>query len=72
MQKNAPTGNGREILDRRLARMDANIDANDYFLREASRNTIRARTSIACTAPLLWINSADDLSTRRSWDLQQM
>jgi len=44
----------------RWRRMDANIDANDLlFYVNASRITIEPHLD-RITAPVLWINSADD------------
>jgi homoserine O-acetyltransferase len=62
MQKNAPTRElAEKYVDAALARMDANIDANDLlFYVNASRNYDPSPHLDRITAPVLWINSADD------------
>jgi homoserine O-acetyltransferase len=62
MQKEAPTRSAAEqFVDRYLARTLASIDANDmiYYLN-ASRNYNPEPKLQSITAPVLWINSADD------------
>ena len=62
MQKNAPTRElAEKYADTVLARMDANTDANDLlFYVNASRNYDPSPHLYRITAPVLWINSADD------------
>ena len=61
-QKAAPTREAAEkYLDAALARADAHVDANDliyYF--DASRNYDPSKHLDRVTAPVMWINSADD------------
>ena len=62
MQKNAPTRElAEKYVDTVLARTDANTDANDLlFYVNASRNYDPSPRLDRITAPVLWINSADD------------
>ena len=62
LQKNAPTREKAEqYVDGALARSDANSDANDMiFYFNASRNYDPSPNLESITAPVLWINSADD------------
>lgn len=62
LQKNAPTREQAEqYIDKTLARSDANTDANDLiFYFNASRNYDPSPNLERITAPVLWINSADD------------
>jgi homoserine O-acetyltransferase len=62
LQKNAPTRDKAEqYIDTLLARSDANTDANDMiFYYNASRNYDPSSNLERITAPVLWINSADD------------
>ncbi len=62
MQKNAPTRKlAEKYVDEHLARMDASADANDLlFYVNASRNYDPSSHLDRITAPVLWINSADD------------
>jgi homoserine O-acetyltransferase len=62
MQKQAPTRAAAEKLaDGILKRMAANTDANDLiYYWNASRNYNPAPRLAGITAPVLWINSADD------------
>jgi len=62
LQKNAPTRDKAEqYIDTLLARSDANTDANDMiFYYNASRNYDPSPNLERITAPVLWINSADD------------
>jgi homoserine O-acetyltransferase len=62
MQKNYPTRQAAETyVDKYLERADGHVDANDmiYYLN-ASRNYDPSAKLSTITAPLLWINSADD------------
>lgn len=62
MQKNEPTrGAAEKYVDDYLARTMAHTDANDmmYYIN-ASRNYNPAPKLGTITAPVLWINSADD------------
>jgi len=62
MQKLAPTRElAEQFVDRYLARTMAHTDANDmiYYLN-ASRNYDPSPRLESITAPVLWINSADD------------
>jgi homoserine O-acetyltransferase len=62
MQKQAPTRElAEQYVDRYLARTMASTDANDmiYYLN-ASRNYDPSPRLQSITAPVLWINSADD------------
>ncbi len=62
MQKNFPTRPAAEqYVDQYLARSIAHTDANDliYYI-DASRNYNPAPKLATITAPVLWINSADD------------
>jgi homoserine O-acetyltransferase len=62
MQKQAPTREAAEqFVDRYLERTMASTDANDmlYYVN-ASRNYDPSPKLETITAPLLWINSADD------------
>ena len=62
MQKNFPTRALAEAyVDRTLDRLIAHIDANDFlYYVDASRNYNPEQKLSAITAPVLWINSADD------------
>jgi homoserine O-acetyltransferase/O-succinyltransferase len=62
LQKNSPTRQQAEqYIDNYLARADANADANDMiFYYNASRNYDPSPKLERITAPVLWINSADD------------
>jgi homoserine O-acetyltransferase/O-succinyltransferase len=62
MQKQAPTrAQAEEYTDKALARMIANTDANDMiFQLDASRNYDPSTDLDRITAPVMWINSADD------------
>ncbi|HZB88442.1 MAG TPA: alpha/beta fold hydrolase [Terracidiphilus sp.] len=62
LQKNEPTREQAEqYVDRVLARMTASTDANDMiFYVNASRNYDPSPHLDRITAPVLWINSADD------------
>ena len=62
MQKNFPTRVQAETyVDRFLAASIAHTDANDFlYYINASRNYNPAPKLNAITAPILWINSADD------------
>ena len=62
MQKNFPTRALAEAyVDRTLDRLTAHIDANDFlYYVDASRNYNPEQKLSAITAPVLWINSADD------------
>jgi homoserine O-acetyltransferase len=62
MQKQAPTRDAAEkYVDRALARMMQGTDANDLiFYWNASRNYDPSPNLEKITAPVLWINSADD------------
>lgn len=62
MQKNAPTPAAAEkFVDNYMARTLPRTDANDllYYV-DASRNYNPEPKLAAITAPVLWINSADD------------
>jgi homoserine O-acetyltransferase len=62
MQKAAPTrALAEKYVDERLALADARTDANDLiFYTNASRNYDPSPNLERITAPVLWINSADD------------
>jgi homoserine O-acetyltransferase len=62
MQKAAPTRElAEKYVDDRLARADSSTDANDLmFYVNASRNYDPSSKLDRITAPVLWINSADD------------
>jgi homoserine O-acetyltransferase len=62
MQKQAPTRElAEQYVDRYLARTMASTDANDLiFYVNASRNYNPGPRLETITAPVLWINSADD------------
>ena len=62
MQKQAPTRDAAEAyVDKALARTVAATDANDLiFYANASRNYDPSPNLEKITAPVLWINSADD------------
>jgi len=62
LQKNAPTRQQAEqYIDNSLARADAGNDANDMvFYYNASRNYDPSPNLERITAPVLWINTADD------------
>jgi homoserine O-acetyltransferase len=62
MQKQAPTRElAEKYVDSYLARSDAATDANDLiFFMNASRNYDPSPRLGQITAPVLWINSADD------------
>lgn len=62
LQKQEPTREAAEhYVDQSLARMMANTDANDMiFYLNASRNYDPSSKLETITAPVLWINSADD------------
>jgi homoserine O-acetyltransferase/O-succinyltransferase len=62
MQKQAPTRTlAEEYVDRTLASMTAATDANNMiFYLNASRNYDPSPHLDRITAPVLWINSADD------------
>jgi homoserine O-acetyltransferase/O-succinyltransferase len=62
LQKNVPTRpQAEQYIDNYLARVDANTDANDLlFYYNASRNYDPSPNLERITAPVLWINSADD------------
>jgi homoserine O-acetyltransferase len=62
MQKNFPTRALAEAyVDRTLDRLTAHMDANDFlYYVDASRNYNPEQKLSAITAPVLWINSADD------------
>jgi len=62
LQKNAPTRQQAEqYIDSYLARVDSSTDANDMiFYYNASRNYDPSPNLERITAPVLWINSADD------------
>jgi homoserine O-acetyltransferase/O-succinyltransferase len=62
MQKNFPTrAQAETYLDRVIAAADASTDANDFlYYVNASRNYNPAPKLANITAPVLWINSADD------------
>jgi homoserine O-acetyltransferase len=62
MQGSAPTRKGaEEYVDRYLARTMASTDANDMiFYVNASRSYNPEPKLGSITAPVLWINSADD------------
>jgi homoserine O-acetyltransferase len=62
MQKQAPTRElAEKYVDDRLGRTDASTDANDLiFYVNASRNYDPGPKLEVITAPVLWINSADD------------
>jgi homoserine O-acetyltransferase len=62
MQKAAPTRAAAEkYADSYLARTTANTDANDFiYYMDASRNYDPSARLGSITAPVLWINSADD------------
>jgi homoserine O-acetyltransferase len=64
MQKAAPTRErAEEYVDRNLARSVAATDANDLiFYVNASRNYDPSPNLEKITAPVLWINSADDFT----------
>ena len=62
LQKNAPTRQQAEqYIANYLARVDSSTDANDLiFYFNASRNYDPSPNLERITAPVLWINSADD------------
>ena len=62
MQKNAPTRElAEQYVDRYLARAMASTDANDFiYYVNASRHYNPEPRLEGITAPVLWINSADD------------
>jgi homoserine O-acetyltransferase len=62
MQKNYPTRTSVEAyVDRTLDRLIAHTDANDFlYYVDASRNYNPEPKLNTITAPVLWINSADD------------
>ncbi len=62
MQKNFPTRASAEAyVDRTLGALDARTDANDFlYYVNASRNYNPEPKLNTITAPVLWINSADD------------
>jgi len=62
MQKNFPTRASAETYaDRTLNRLMARMDANDFlYYVDASRNYDPEPRLSTITAPVLWINSADD------------
>ena len=62
LQKNYSTRQAVEqYVDTAIARADANTDANNFiFYVNASRNYNPAPNLSKITAPVLWINSADD------------
>jgi homoserine O-acetyltransferase len=62
MQKTAPTRElAEKYVDERLAVADSRTDANDLiFYTNASRNYDPSPNLERITAPVLWINSADD------------
>jgi homoserine O-acetyltransferase/O-succinyltransferase len=62
MQKQAPTRElAEQYVDRYLARTMASTDANNFiFYVNASRNYDPSPNLDRITAPVLWINSADD------------
>jgi homoserine O-acetyltransferase len=62
MQKNFPTRASAEAyVDRTLNRLIAHTDANDFlYYVDASRNYNPEPKLSTITAPVLWINSADD------------
>jgi len=62
MQKNFPTrGAAEAYVDRTLDRLIAHTDANDFlYYVDASRNYNPEPKLGSITAPVLWINSADD------------
>jgi homoserine O-acetyltransferase len=62
MQKAAPTRElAEKYVDERLAAADARTDANDLiFYTNASRDYDPSGNLERITAPVLWINSADD------------
>ena len=62
MQKAAPTRTAAEkYADSYLARTTANTDANNFiYYMDASRNYDPSARLGTITAPVLWINSADD------------
>ena len=62
MQKTAPTRElAEQYVDRYLARTMAATDANDMiFYVNASRNYDPSPKLASISAPVLWINSADD------------
>jgi homoserine O-acetyltransferase len=62
MQKTAPTRElAEKYVDERLALADARTDANDLiFYTNTSRNYDPSPNLERITAPVLWINSADD------------
>jgi homoserine O-acetyltransferase/O-succinyltransferase len=62
MQKQAPTrGQAEQYVDRYLERTMASTDANNMlFYLNASRNYDPSPRLETITAPVLWINSADD------------
>jgi len=62
MQKQAPTREAAEqYVDKALARTMANTDANDMiFQLDASRNYDPSAHLDRISAPMMWINSADD------------
>lgn len=62
MQKNYPTrASAEDYVDRTLDRLIAHTDANDFlYYVDASRNYNPEPKLSTITAPVLWINSADD------------
>jgi homoserine O-acetyltransferase len=62
LQKNYPTRQSVEkYVDESVARANASTDANNFiFYVNASRNYNPAPNLVKITAPVLWINSADD------------
>jgi homoserine O-acetyltransferase/O-succinyltransferase len=62
MQKNFPTrAQAEAYVDRTLDRLIAHTDANDFlYYVDASRNYNPEPKLSTITAPVLWINSADD------------
>ncbi len=62
LQKNYPTRESVEkYVDQSIARSDASTDANNMiFYLNASRNYDPSQKLATITAPVLWINSADD------------
>jgi homoserine O-acetyltransferase len=62
IQKNFPTRASAEAyVDRTLDRLIAHTDANDFlYYVDASRNYNPEQKLSTITAPVLWINSADD------------
>jgi homoserine O-acetyltransferase len=73
MQKLAPTRElAEKYLDEHLALADSRTDANDLiFYVNASRNYDPSPHLERITAPVLWINSADDFINPPELDIAQ-